>query len=168
MKHHQTAFNVFLLILIAYSALVAFWLWYPYKPNIVQPIEIMNKGKTVIAGDWLIYRITYDKRMNVSGTLTRKLVNSFKLDLADSSATAPIKKGQDLVYIEIPKRADPGKYKLHWSVAYDVNPIRTVVVSTESEYFYIIENPNEHRGKEGKQGKQGEQGERGKNFWGRK
>jgi hypothetical protein len=161
----EVAFNLFIVVIILYAGLIAYWLLYPYKPNVVKPIEIMNPGKIVMAGDWLVYKITYDKKMNVPGVLTRKLVNSFKLDLSDSVATSPIKKGEDLVYVEIPKNADPGKYNLLWSVTYRVNPIRSVVVSTTSEDFYIIQNPKDdwrgHMGIQGKQGIQGKKGEQG-------
>jgi hypothetical protein len=142
-KFKEYLFNAFLVAILCYSAVMAYWAFWPYEVNKVEtPIEIMNVDKTVMAGDWLMYKIKYDKKMDISGTLSRKIINNSKIDLADVSATSPIKKGVDVVYVEIPKRADPGKYYLMWSVDYKVNPIRTVTVSAISECFYVVEDPN--------------------------
>jgi hypothetical protein len=141
-KFKGIAFTIFIYTLIAYALLIAFWLFYPYKPIVVTSIEVMNPGKQVMAGDWLIYKITYDKRMDIPGVLSRKLINSTKIDLSDVAATSPIKKGCDLVYVEIPKKSDPGKYYLWWSVDYKVNPIRTITVQAKSEPFYVFDRPS--------------------------
>jgi hypothetical protein len=144
-RFKEIAFTIFIYTLIAYALLIGYWLLYPYKPIVITSIEVMNPGKQVMAGDWLIYKISYDKKMNISGTLSRKLVNSTKIDLSDVAATSPIKMGCDVVYVEIPKKADPGKYYLWWSANYRVNPIRTVTVQAVSEPFYVFDRPSEKK-----------------------
>jgi hypothetical protein len=118
----------------------------------------MNTDKKVLAGHELIYNLTYDKKMKIHGLLTRKLVNNFKLELRDSITTAPIGKDIDKIPITIPLFSPPGKYRLWWSVSYEVNPIRTVIVSAESEEFEVISDLDIFKGKQGEQGKQGPAG----------
>jgi hypothetical protein len=129
----------FLILFVLYSVVVGIWLFFPYSPILVQtPIQIMNPGKQVRAGEILTYKIKYEKLMNVSGTLTRKLINSYKIDLSDSVASAPIGKDCDQVKVTVPRYADPGTYYLWWHVEYQVNPLRTIPVSVMSEKFEVI------------------------------
>ena len=124
---------------IFYGSVVGFWLFYPYEPIIIDiPIKIMNLDKQVKAGELLIYKIKYIKKMDISGNLTRKLVNSYKMDLADSVANAPIGSDCDQIKILVPKFADPGKYYLWWSCEYQVNPIRKITVTAVSEKFEVV------------------------------
>jgi hypothetical protein len=123
---------------IAYGLIVAYWLLYPYKPMDVKSIVVMNPGKQVLAGSVLKYKITYEKKMNVTGVLTRKLINNVKIDLADMAATAPVGDDQECVYVKVPHYTDPGLYYLWWSVKYKVNPIREVVVSAKSDVFTVV------------------------------
>jgi hypothetical protein len=130
-------------VTVGWSGLVAYWLYYPYVPIVVDPIKIMNKDKRVMQGGTLIYHLKWDKRMDVTGELTRKLVNTFNLDLRASKTTAPVGKDQACVPIEIPLRADPGQYQLSWSVEYQVNPIRKVTVAVLSEPFEVLADHRE-------------------------
>jgi hypothetical protein len=138
-KIGENLFGVFVAIFIAYTGVFSYWLFWPFQPLVITgPIEILNKGKVVKAGDVLIYRIQYEKKINITGKLVRKLINDTKIDLRDSDANAPIGKDKDCVPIHIPQYATPGKYHLWWSVTYKVNPIREITVSKESEEFEVI------------------------------
>ena len=159
--------TIFFAAFIVYSCVVAWWLFYPYNPITVErPIKIINSEKTVKQGGVLVYKVKYKKHMNITGTLSRKLINSFKLDLRDAVANAAVGPDCDQVKVDIPKNADPGKYYLWWSVSYKVNPLRIVTVSVESEPFEVIaiDIP---KGPKGDQGIQGRPGPAGKNFWGK-
>jgi hypothetical protein len=135
----ESIWYLFITIIVLYGAISGYWLLYPYNPITVQsPIEIINPGRQVKVGDFVVYKIKYNKYMDVHGTLSRKLVNSYKIDLADSFVTAPVGKDCDQVKIKIPNYADPGVYYLWWSVSYKVNPLRTITVSAESEKFEVV------------------------------
>ena len=156
------AFTVFLAIILGYSVVVGYWLWWPYVPLVVEkPIKIMNIHKQVKAGEDLVYKITYEKKMQINGILTRKLVNTYKHDLRESVTTAPIGADKDTISVPIPKMAEPGLYNLWWSVAYKVNPLRTVIVNAESEQFEVIANPDIGRGARGYPGSTGATGKTG-------
>jgi hypothetical protein len=161
-KIKELSFDAFLALLFVWSCLFGYWLFWPYVPLVVEsPIKIMNPAKQVKAGDNLVYKITYEKKMKIHGVLTRKLVNTYKHDLRESVTTAPIGTDKDTISIPIPKMAEPGIYNLWWSVAYKVNPLRVVIVSAESEPFEVIANLDTHRGARGYPGKQGEVGKTG-------
>jgi hypothetical protein len=140
MRDIKTIISMILVVILTILLIVfVWWTVYPYNPiTIESPIKIMNPGKVVRAGDLLVYKIKYEKKMNVYGMLKRKLINSYKIDLADSVATAPAGKDCDQVKISIPRFADPGVYYLWWSASYQVNPLRTIIVSVESEKFEVV------------------------------
>ena len=133
-----TAFEIGCLI---YFGVVGYWLLYPYEPLIIkrQPIEIVNPGKSVAAGDLLLYKIEWQKNMNIHGVLSRKIINSYKVDLEEAEATEHIGIGRSVVPVRIPRWITPGVHYLRWSVSYKVNPIRTVSVSVDSEKFTVVE-----------------------------
>jgi hypothetical protein len=124
---------------IIYSTIVGYWLFWPYNViDVERPIQIMNEGKTVQAGDRLIYKIKYKKHMDIQGELNRKLINNYKIDLKDTLATAPIGPDCDKVAIEIPRNAEEGTYYLWWSVSYKVNPLRVITIQADSEPFRVV------------------------------
>jgi hypothetical protein len=117
---------------------VTYWLYYPYKPIIVKSIVIENPGKIVKAGELLTYRITYNKKMSITGKLTRKIIDGSKIDLPDSTASAPIGPDEDRISVKVPGYADAGKeYYMWWHVDYPVNPLRSIPVSVESDRFEV-------------------------------
>jgi hypothetical protein len=151
---------IFTLIFTGWFVLISFWLFWPYEPLVIKknPMPVLNENKTVKAGENLIYQICWDKKMDVTGTLTRKLINDFTIDLRPSVVTNPIGAGTDKVPVLIPLYAVPGKYILSWSAEYKVNPIRTITVYAVSEQFTVTAPDGP---------KQGIQGKPGTNFWGR-
>ena len=144
-------------LFFVYAIAVCYWLLYPYKPIVIESLIVKNADKKVYAGTHLKYKIIYNKKMDITGVLSRKLINNVKIDLADSMADAPVGADTDCVYVKIPRYADPGIYYLWWSATYKVNPIRSVTVSKKSDTFTVLERPQ----KEGKRGEQGEQGKTG-------
>ena len=124
-------------VLVAWFCLVAWWSFYPYTPIVVEcPIKVLTP--VVRAGDYLVYKIKYDKKMNITGKLSRKLVNSYKIDLTETPATSPLGPDEDSVPVQVPRFADAGEYYLWWSCEYKVNPIRTITIQAQSELFEVV------------------------------
>jgi hypothetical protein len=121
--------------------LFTFWIFYPYKPIAIHKISILNLDKKVLAGDYIVYQMDYTKYVDLDGAMTRKLVNEFIIDLTDTITTNPVGTGVNRMIIPIPKYADPGKYKLRFTITYKVNPIRSVTIDAESEEFIVTEYP---------------------------
>ena len=192
--HYAKGFVVDVLVwlFVGWSCLVCYWLWYPYNPlTVTHPIQIMNKDKTVAPGEYLIYKIEYEKHMNVNGVLTRQLVNTYKIAYSDVIITAPIGKDVDQISLLIPRSAQPGEHYLWWNASYKCNPLRWVTVTCESEPFMVIGKADDqgppgppgpmgpmgpqgksikgesgNKGEIGMQGPQGKEGKQGNNFWG--
>jgi len=129
--------NIFISLILVYSLVVCYWLFYPYCPLVESPIKIMNSDKKVPQNGMLVYKIKYDKKMDIHGILTRKLINDFKIEYSDVITTAPIGPDEDQINLPFPDYAPPGKYNLWWSVSYKVNPIRSVHVCVMSEEFEV-------------------------------
>lgn len=132
----ETLFGLFLLSAVTYSAVIGWWLIYPYEPIKVHALKVLNSG--LKAGEVLQYQIDYEKKSALCGVLSRKLVNDYKIDLSDVSASSSVGKDSDIVRIKIPSFAEPGKYYLWWSVTYKVNPIRHVTVTAKSNTFEVV------------------------------
>ena len=138
-KLYKGAWYLFVLTFVISIGTCAWWLFYPYEPIIVKSIEIFNPDKQVKAGDELIYKITYDKKMDLKGELIRTLNNGVKITLSSSDVAAPVGKDCDKVRVKIPGFADPGKdYFMGWHVEYRVNMLRRVSVYAESDKFEVV------------------------------
>ena len=129
--------NLLTIMAISVWAVLSYWILWPYKPIEVHSIRVLNPDKAVQQGGDLIYEVSYTKNMNVIGTLSRKLVNAFIIDLADTKVSMPAGSAVRKVRVRLPSYADPGVYRLRWTVTYPVNPIREVSVAAESEPFTI-------------------------------
>ena len=124
----------FAAVVLTFAAITSFWLWYPYEPLVINgPIEIVNPGKIVNAGENVEYKISYDKKMFLPGTLTRKLINTYKIEYPDVTTTAPIGPDTDIIALPVPVFAHSGEHYIWWSITYRVNPIRYITVQRESE-----------------------------------
>jgi hypothetical protein len=158
---------LFIAVFITAFFVTAFWLFYPYRPIVVHYIKVLNPGKTVMAGDFLTYEISYDKKMDVVGVLSRKIENTYVYDLRDSVASNPIGPGVDRVQIPIPEFAETSDdYHLRWVVRYPVNPLRWVTVMAIGETFSVKRDHSERgeqgpKGDDGRVGKQGVKGDKG-------
>lgn len=122
---------------LIYSLVVAFWLLWPYDPITVQPIRIVNSCKEVQQGGVLIYELEYHKRTDKTGRVARHLVDTYTITYAPSLGINTVGKGIAKTHLPIPKYATPGIYFLRWSVTYEVNPLRKVTVTVDSEKFLV-------------------------------
>ena len=141
---------VLTIIVVSMACVTTYWLVYPYDVITVEsPIKIMNTGRMVEPGGMLVYKISYNKKMNINGIVSRKIVNTFKIDYKDTLATAPIGKDSDEILLPVPMFSMPGEHYLFWSASYKVNPLRTIVVTVESERFFVIGKDKESLGQLG-------------------
>jgi len=151
----------------------------------VHSIVIENEGKKVEQGGTLVYGLDYTKHLNLPGTVSRQLVNSFTITYSDISGISPVGSRVSHTFLPIPEYASPGKYRLRWTVRYQVNLMRFIYETAWSDEFEVIaaEEPNDpkglrgdtgetgERGKQGikgdtgEPGKKGEKGEKGSGFW---
>ncbi len=126
-------------LVFATYAFITYWVMWPYKPiTFHAPIKIVNDGKTVKPGGILIYEMDYTRNMDSPVTITRMLVNSYQFAMTPTSGSRQMGKRVSRNQIVIPNFAAPGKYRMQWIGAYDVNPLRTITVMQWSEWFEVV------------------------------
>jgi hypothetical protein len=128
--------------------MITFWLFFPYQPMTIHSIEVVNPGKVVIAGGNLLYEVTYTKTDTYPVThLTRQLIDGYILTLAPVRGTSlPLGENQKIIVpVNIPASSYPGIYFLHLSATYQVNHLRTITVSADSDKFEIKKRAGDGR-----------------------
>lgn len=127
-----------LTIITSGSLLIGYWSLFPGE------IIEFNKQVTVDKkeyrpGDRIVYDLSYCKKVNMTGTVYRSLLNGTRTSFTPMTNSLPVGcrqvKVNDLV---IPEYSDEGLYHLEATVEYKVNPIRTFTASWKSEEFKII------------------------------
>lgn len=125
-------------------SLFAFWLLYPYKTFTAnyQPFEILNDGKELKAGDFLIYRGDLCAHMKGEVQIHRVLTNDILVSF--TPRTVLIEKIGCKQYenhtVQLPDNIPDGKYHLEINLTMRVNPIRTETVKLKTEDF-MVRNP---------------------------
>jgi hypothetical protein len=134
---------VFLLVVFASSfGIAAYWMMWPYDPITIHSITILNPDKTVRAGEPVRYHIEWVKRTDKQGVLHRYFVNGHKygFDKEEGVITsAPIGPGSADVTMETSPDMPIGTGRVQWSIAYQMNPLRNVIVPPAySDSFTVI------------------------------
>lgn len=118
--------------------LLAYWMFWPITILEVQETHILNPDKIVKRGDYLRYSIKYKKHFDIVGDVTRTLVNDRTVALVYSdSSKKKLSICEQEIDVLIPPNMWPGKYKLKVDVRYDVNPLRTIRVQYQTDWFEI-------------------------------
>jgi hypothetical protein len=122
---------------------IAYWVYPTWEVIKMRcPIVIMNPNKKVKRGGFLIYKLTYDKYIDINADLKKVLVkDNVRIPLIDSGVSLPIGKDKSVIIpIFIPdyEAIKPGKYKLHIDATYYPNPLKKKSYKYESEEFTII------------------------------
>lgn len=128
---------------ISLLMLVVFWLIFPYQlPYVYQPIEILNKDKTIAIGETINMKIELVKKDNTEavirpnitcddGTIVPLVTRDLSLPigahtlLSSAYSLPPVNKGITC--------------KFNFDVNYRVNPIRDVPMIWSSETFLVKE-----------------------------
>jgi hypothetical protein len=136
---------LFILIIMAGISIVLtaekyYWRYWPFEPLKIYSIKVMNADKKVSAGGTLAYEIDFDKKMDICPEVTRQLRNAFVYTYAASNP--PLRKlGRQKVWVPvpIPRAAEYGKYRLHWTATYEIGPEkRPISVSAVSDEFEVV------------------------------
>jgi hypothetical protein len=131
-------FLVYIMLFIS-MFVVFYWYNYPYKPLIFKDKVFPVVTKTVKRGGTLNYISNYCKSTSITAIVSRTFIN----DIIYS--TPSIVSGRDMgchkiiVQVIVPLELPAGKYFIHNSYAYHMNPFRTVVITQDTEKFEVIE-----------------------------
>jgi hypothetical protein len=115
---------------------LGFWSLYPYKPNDIKSLKILDT--VVTAGGTLSYEVSYCKETTLHATVTRSFVNGVIFTTNTVSGDVPMGCHTNKVYIVVPQELPSGTYSLRILWVYKVNPIREVALVLDSNKFQII------------------------------
>ena len=144
------------------------WEYFTPTPAVIHgDIKILNKDKSVIAGQWMFYEVSLEKKLHGACIVKRQLVNSYTVSYDPSY---PPEKPLGPQYVKgklhIPRGTDPGQdWFMRLSLECPVGPYnKVVIINAVTERFQVIDAVDL---RQGKQGMQGIQGKPGKDFWGK-
>ena len=137
--------DISLLIMIGLVCLLWYWWLRPYNPlEIVQPLEILNKDKTIQAGNILAYSCIFEKNTKIIPSISRRLVDGVIYSFPSINPKNPVGANNFTCSIQIPKGIPRGTYFLETSACYKMNPIRNICVDYSTEEFEVISDVSQH------------------------
>jgi hypothetical protein len=141
----KKAFLVLLSIMAVLSVVLTaekyYWRYWPFEPiEVCDPLLVMNPGKIVKAGTLLIYKVDFDKKMDVPCTIQRQLVNGYRIDYdAVKPPRKALGKQSALGQVQVPSGTDVGMWKLRWEISCKVGPEdREISYTRETEPFAVV------------------------------
>jgi len=130
---------VTLLLALGLVLLGGYWLLYPYKPIVFNNLPLKVENKIVKAGDPMVYSVDYCKFNILLPTATKFFVNQIIYMLPTETVVAKAVGCRVVqVQITVPHNLPPGPYFIKITYHYQVNPIRTVDISVQTEEFEVI------------------------------
>jgi hypothetical protein len=135
-------FSYITILLALFAVLLSgYWILYPYKTikfN-VTPLPILNENKTVKSGGYLSLSLDYCKYSNITPQVNRTFTDGILYDIPPSIVSSKdIGCSVVVLHVYVPKALPPGNFVLKSVYRYQVNPIRSIDVSVETEPFIIL------------------------------
>jgi hypothetical protein len=131
----------YFVLIITFGIIITagYWLLYPYNPIAFNNLPFKVVNKTVKTGDTLIYIVDYCKYNTLIPDARKTFVDQIIYSIPAEAALAK-ETGCHIINIQInvPTNLPPGSYVLKITYYYQVNPIRTVDVSVQTEQFNVI------------------------------
>lgn len=136
--------NAIALFIIAVGLLlfiyIGYLMFYPFKPaeflNSPFPVE----KKEIKQGEILRYYIMYNKYMNVPVHVQQTLINHVQINFPATNTNLPTGEYKTVNNdVTIPSYVTTGEAYLLITFTYEVNPLRTIVLTAQTERFKIIE-----------------------------
>lgn len=115
-----------------------YWFLWPYKTIEFKNIPFPVAQTTVKAGETLEYTVDYCKYLPMSATVTRAFVDEVLFSTPPTTTNRPIGCRTDHIMIEIPKGLVSDQYTLQLKYEYKVNPLRTMIITAQSEPFTVV------------------------------
>ena len=126
-------------ISVLFSGLtILFWLFYPYNPlEIVQPMVIVNEGKTIKGGGLLLIRTDFCKNTNIKPIIRTWVVNRVEYKLSEEEISNTVGQNNKVIGLIFPRELPADIYHIKKEACYKINPLREICVSYKSEEFIV-------------------------------
>ena len=144
MKFHPLAILsvVTFILTITLALWISYLLWYPDNLIIIKNSQSLPVSQlTYNTGDRIVYTLDYCKTRNITGSVSRALVDDYRLTFEDVNSN--LETGCHVVKINeivIPEFTQPGTYHLEITGTYQINVLRKLVVELRTVNFNIIKS----------------------------
>jgi hypothetical protein len=112
------------------------WLTYPYKPAEFKSVTILSPQ--VKQGGELHYIVNYCKYTQIPAQVVRAFINDIVYTTDSITTNNPIGCRSSQSVIVVPQELSKGVYYLRQTWIYKVNPVREVIITTNSDSFEVI------------------------------
>ena len=131
---------VVMLLLAGIYVQVSIWFLWPYKTVRVlnTPTPITNQDGKVRAGTSLNMHLICEKFVTGRAEVSRSLIDGCVVNVYSGYSDLEPGEMDHIVSVFIPAWVPPGRYKLRTTYKYDVNPIRAISYTYESQYFEVV------------------------------
>lgn len=114
---------------------LCWWSW-PYNPvTYTEPVLVLDKE--VKAGTLVQYKVSYCKRSAAPAVVDRQFVDGIIYTVPSVKPNFPLGCHTKIQTVEVPPNLPPSDYKIRVYVSYQVNPIRTITVTYDTNYFKV-------------------------------
>jgi hypothetical protein len=102
---------------------------------------VLNPDKRVKKGGWVDFEYKYSKFKEISGTISRMLVNDRIVPLTSTECAVlpPGINQSKILSVYIPENMFPGRYYLVTSIKYPIGDNRIETVTYKTEWFEVVE-----------------------------
>ena len=111
---------------------------YPYKIISFEDEIFPVTTPIVKAGGQVQYEVSSIKYMNIHGTVTRHLIDTYVYSYPSIETKASVCKTSRIVTLDIPTYAEPGIYHVKTVYTYRVNFLKTITYTKDTEVFEVI------------------------------
>jgi hypothetical protein len=118
-----------------------YWSLYPYQMSdiIIFKDDSHRMTETVLhQGDETTYLVDYCKFENPPATVEKFFIDGITFRSADAVSKLQLGCHKELVPLSIPTTLPPGQYKYQIIAAYQVNPIRKLILVRETNQFTVL------------------------------
>lgn len=135
-KHKVIVISMIFIVIM--FCIFIFWWVFPYKTISIsnQPYEVITP--TVKQGELMSYKIDYCKYGDYKAEVHKQFIDGIIYSIPDGNIGLPAGCGSKVVSIKVPKTLPVGSYKLKVDVSFQVNPIRTISNSYQTEVFSVV------------------------------
>ena len=131
--------SFFAISVLSVSGLGLYWMYYPYNPIEIKEIKILSTDHRV--GGEFTYEVVYRKHMELPALVTRLFIDAnviqFPPTMSNVRATPANVEWEKHQTTLLLARIAPDNYVFRLSFMYQVNPIRQVIVSAETNCFKV-------------------------------
>jgi len=118
--------------------LFIFWSVYPYKTVVFLDTVFPVQNKTVTAGTDVLYTSRYCKYMNLPALVTRTFKDELVFVTPSTVTNRPMGCNSITVIVTVPKELPAGKYVMQQVYQIQVNPVRTITITKDTESFTVV------------------------------